>query len=61
MEIEGRVVAARELAEGYINSDVGGARGFGGRLDIRPQCQREFVYKDERRDEVVRTVARNFR
>ena len=38
MEIRGRVVTVRELAEGYINSDVEGVRGFGGQLDIRPQC-----------------------
>ena len=30
--------------------------GYGGSLDIRPRYQREFVYKDAQRDEVVRTV-----
>ena len=30
--------------------------GYDKRLDIRPKYQREFVYKDAQRDEVIRTV-----
>ena len=60
MEIRERKVTVREIAEGYIDSNVEGVRGFGGRLDIRPQYQREFIYKEEQRDEVIRTVYKGF-
>ncbi|MDE5832313.1 MAG: DUF262 domain-containing protein [Desulfovibrio sp.] len=45
-----------ELCEAYRNNDEEGASGYGGKLDIRPPYQREFVYKDAQRDEVVRIV-----
>ena len=47
MEIRERKVTVREIAEGYVDSDEQGVRGFGGRLDIRPQYQREFIYGKE--------------
>jgi Restriction endonuclease len=34
--------------------------GYNGRLNIRPAFQREFIYKDKQRDEVIRTVQKNF-
>lgn len=34
--------------------------GFGGKLNIRPKYQREFVYKDKQRDAVIETVRKNF-
>jgi hypothetical protein len=33
---------------------------FGGKLDIRPKYQREFVYSGKQRDEVIRTVKNGF-
>ena len=32
-----------------------GVSGYGGRLDIRPEYQREFVYKEKDRDAVIRS------
>lgn len=60
MKVEARKVSVRELCEDYFNDDVEGVTGYGGRLDIRPPYQREFVYKDRQRDEVVRTVRKGF-
>ena len=34
--------------------------GYGGRLDIRPKYQREFVYKDKQRDAVIETIRKGF-
>ena len=34
--------------------------GYHGRLNIRPAFQREFIYKDKQRDEVIRTVQKDF-
>ena len=52
--LEGLTV--RELAEGYQDSQDEGVLGYGGRLDIRPPYQREFIYKDAQRDAVIDTV-----
>lgn len=56
MEIKERKVTVREVAEKYSNNDEEGVRGYNNRLDIRPKYQREFIYKDEQRDEVIRSV-----
>lgn len=58
MQIEQRKVAVREVTEGYFNDAEEGVVGYDERLDIRPKYQREFVYKDAQRDEVIRTIRR---
>ena len=58
MKIELHEIPVREVAEGYVDSAENGVRGYGGRLNIRPAFQREFIYKDRQRDEVIRTVRR---
>jgi hypothetical protein len=54
--IEERKVTIGEVYEGYFNDAEEGVVGYDERLDIRPKYQREFVYKDAQRDEVIRTV-----
>lgn len=56
MQIEQRTVTVRDVTDDYFNNDEEGVRGYHARLDIRPPYQREFVYKDKQRDEVIRTV-----
>ena len=58
MQIEQRKVTVREVIEGYFNDAEEGVTGYDDRLDIRPKYQREFVYKDNQRHEVIRTVMR---
>lgn len=60
MNIEERKVTLKELYEDYFNDDEDGVVGYGERLNIRPPYQREFVYPDKKRDEVIRTVKKNF-
>lgn len=60
MKIELKEVTVRELAAGYVDNSEGGVVGYGGRLDIRPPYQREFIYKDRQRDAVVDTVIKSF-
>ena len=60
MEIELKKVKIRELVEGYINNDEEGVVGYNGKLNVRPKYQREFIYKDKQRDEVINTVRKNF-
>lgn len=59
MIIEERKVTVNEVTEGYYNNAEEGVVGYGERLDIRPKYQREFVYKDHQRDEVIRSVMKN--
>ncbi len=61
MEIVQKNVTIRELADGYFNDTTGeqGVRGYHGLLNIRPKYQREFIYGDKDRDEVVRSVMNN--
>ena len=56
MKIDLLKLTVREVVNGYINSDEEGVVGYGGKLNIRPKYQREFVYKDEQRNEVIRTI-----
>lgn len=60
MKIELKEITIRELAEDYENNSEGGVKGYGGKLNIRPPYQREFVYKDKQRDAVINTLTRDF-
>ena len=60
MKIDLHKISVRELVKDYSNSDEEGVKGYGGKLDIRPKYQREFVYKDAQRDAVIDTVRQNF-
>jgi len=60
MKIELNKITIRELSEGYKDNAEGGVVGFGGKLDIRPPYQREFIYKDKQRDAVIDTITKDF-
>ena len=60
MKIELKEITIREVANCYVNDEEEGVVGYGGKLNIRPKYQREFVYKDKQRDSVIETVKKNF-
>lgn len=60
MQIELKEITVRELAKGYKDNAEAGVKGFGGKLDIRPPYQREFVYKEDKRNAVINTIRKNF-
>lgn len=60
MNIELKEITIRELTNGYQDNDENGVVGFGGKLDIRPPYQREFIYKDKQREAVINTVTKDF-
>lgn len=60
MQIELKEITIRELTAGYKDSGIEGVMGYGGKLDIRPPYQREFIYKDKQRDAVISTITQNF-
>ena len=60
MDIKLKKVTVGELTEGYTDNNEGGVRGYGGKLDIRPPYQREFIYDNRKRDAVIETVMQGF-
>ena len=60
MKIKLKEITVRELADGYKDNAEDGVVGYGGRLDIRPPFQREFIYKDKERAAVIDTVIKGF-
>ena len=62
MDITLHQITIRELAADYkdLSMQEEGIVGYGGRLNIRPKYQREFVYDDTKRNAVIDTVWNNF-
>lgn len=60
MDIALAEITIADLAKDYKDDNEGGVFGYGGRLDIRPPYQREFVYKDDKRNAVIDTVFKGF-
>ncbi len=60
MEIKLTQIKVRDLTRGYEDNAENGVRAFGGRLDVRPPYQREFVYKEKQRDDVIDTLTHGF-
>lgn len=53
-------ISIREVFDGYKDSQDEGVVAYRGMLNVRPAFQREFVYKEKQRDEVINTVRKGF-
>ena len=60
MKINLQQIKVRDLVNGYVNNDEEGVVGYGGRLNIRPAFQREFVYNEKQQKAVIDTVVKGF-
>lgn len=60
MEIQLKEVTIAELYDGYEYDELSDILGYGGRLNIRPAYQREFIYKPGQEQEVIRSVLQGF-
>ncbi len=60
MKIELKEITIRELVEGYQDNAENGVVAYGGKLDVRPPYQREFIYKDKQRDAVIDTITKDY-
>ena len=60
MQITETKITVKALTEGYKDNDDEGVVGYGGRLDIRPPYQREFIYGDRERDAVIDTLQKGY-
>lgn len=53
-------ITVRQLVQNYGDRGEEGVRGYDGKLNIRPAYQREFIYKEKQRNEVIHTTRKNF-
>lgn len=60
MDIELKELTVRDVAKNYVNNDDEGVIGYDGKLNIRPKYQREFIYGDKQRNDVINTIKNNF-
>ena len=60
MKIQLKEITVRELTKDFEDNAEAGVVGYGGKLDIRPPYQREFIYKDKQRDAVIDTITKEF-
>lgn len=60
MKIELHEIKIKDLVKGYVDSADQGVVAYGGKLDVRPSYQREFIYKDKQRVAVIDTVMKGF-
>lgn len=60
MKIELFEIRVKDIVDNYNDDGEGGVIGYGGKLNIRPPYQREFVYDNKKRDAVIDTLFKNF-
>ncbi len=60
MNIEPHEITVREIVAGYVDNQEAGVIGYGGKLNIRPPYQREFVYNAEKRAAVLSTIVNRY-
>ena len=53
-------IKVRDLFNGYLDNGLNGVVAYGGKLDVRPAYQREFVYKPEQQQAVIDTVSKGY-
>lgn len=58
MKYELQEIPVSELTEGYKDNAEEGCFGYGGKLNIRPPYQREFIYTGKKREAVIDSVQR---
>jgi hypothetical protein len=60
MKIKLKDLTVRDLVAGYLDDGEGGVVGYGGKLDIRPPFQREFIYSGKQREAVITSILGGF-
>lgn len=60
MKIALQQIKIREVINGYLDNAEEGVVWYGGKLNIRPKYQREFVYNEKQKKEVINSIRKNF-
>lgn len=56
MKVKQLDLTVRDLVEGYHDDGEGVGVGYGGKLDIRPPFQHEFIYKGKQHEAVITSI-----
>lgn len=56
MKMQLKEITISELFDGYTNDGEDGVYAYDGKLTVRPNYQREFVYGDKQRDAVIDSI-----
>lgn len=60
MKIKMHEVKIADVFNGYEDRDENGVVAYGGKLNVRPAYQREFIYKNKQCADVIRSVRNGF-
>ncbi len=60
MEITLHTIKIRDIVDGYEDNEEEGVVGYRGLLNIRPKYQREFVYNDKQKKEVINSIFKKY-
>jgi len=60
MKIDLHKIPVRKVVDGFQDNAIEGVVAYGGKLDVRPKYQREFVYKEQQRNAVIETIRKGF-
>ena len=61
MEIKLYEIPVRDVFDGYENNEeTGQVVAYGGKLNVRPAYQREFVYDDKKKVAVMNSILHQF-
>ena len=61
MEIKVHEITVRDVFDGYENNEeTGQVVAFGGKLNVRPAYQREFVYDEKKKKAVMNSILHQF-
>ena len=60
MKIRLEHIAVRDLFDGYQDHGEKGVVAYGGKLDVRPAYQREFIYKSDQQQAVIDTLSKGY-
>ena len=61
MHVEHVTVTVRELIQNYkTHPETNQVTAYGGKLNIRPAYQREFIYKPHQQEAVIQTILKGF-
>lgn len=60
-EVFGKKLTVKELVEGFTeDTKTGKVVAFGGKLNVRPEYQREFIYEAEKQQAVIETIMKGY-
>lgn len=60
MKFTSELIKVSDLFAGYLNREEKGVTAYGGRLNVRPAYQREFVYSDKEQKAVIDSALNGF-